>query len=162
MARYASMVPTWTPVAVADTTNMTDAGHHTLQGGGASLRAEMRRIQLAGQASSSAVAIMAFGRTSQVATGTLTAARIAALETHATAPGTLVSPHTGSATNKSQRSSTLGMLLNMTFNCFGGRVEWLNGPDEIISMFGVAELSLNAFTGGSPGAISSNLVFDIC
>ena len=42
MARWASVVPNWTPVAVADTTAMTDAGHVTIQGGSATQRGEMR------------------------------------------------------------------------------------------------------------------------
>ncbi len=165
MARWASGVPTWTPTAVADTTNMTDGGHHTLLGGTALQRGEIREIYMGGQAGSSAPCIMVFGRTSQHATGTLVAARLAALDPATAALGAPPTPHTGSATNKSQRSATTGMLLNLSFNAFGGIVRWVNGPDEIISYVGntaalLGELSLNAFTGGTPGLLGSNIVFE--
>lgn len=165
MARWATAVPTWTPVAVADTTNMTDNGHHTLLGGSATQRGVMSEIYIGGQAGASSPTFMVFGRSSQHATGTLVAARFAAIDP-ATAPlAAPPTPHTGSATNKSQRSATLGMLLNLSFNAFGGIVDWKPGPGEDISYLGntaalLGELSLNAFTGGTPGLLGSNIVFD--
>jgi hypothetical protein len=56
------------------------------------------------------------------------------------------------------------MLLNLSFNAFGGVVRWVNGPDEIISYLGntasFGELSLNAYTGGTVGAMGTNIVFE--
>jgi hypothetical protein len=162
MARWAAGFPTWTPTAVADTTNFTDSGHHTIQGGSATQRAEVREIYMGGQAPASAPCIMVFGRTSQVG-ATLTAGRLAALDPSTAA---LAAPPVSFAisTTKPQRSSTLGMLLNLSFNAFGGAVRWVNGPDEIISYLGntasLGELSLNAFTGGTPGLLGSNIVIE--
>lgn len=162
MARWAAAYPTWTPVAVADTTNMTDNGHQTIQGGSSTQRGELREVLLGGQATSSAPTFMMLGRTSTVG-GTLTAGRLAALDP---ATAALAAPPVSYAasTTKPQRSATLGILLNLSFNAFGGVVRWVNGPDEVISYLGNAaslgELSLNAYTGGTPGLLGSSIIFE--
>ena len=162
MARWATGVPTWTPTAVADTVNMTDNGHHTLQGGSSTQRGELREVYLGGQAGASSPTYMVLGRTSTVG-ATLTAARLAGLDPSTAALAAPALPYVASTT-KPQRSATLGMLLQLSFNAFGGIVRWVNGPDQIISYLGntasLGELSLNAFTGGTPGALASNLVFE--
>ncbi len=163
MARWAANIPTWTPVAVADTTNFTDAGHHTIQGGSATQRGELREVYLGGQAGASSPTIMVLGRTSTTGT-TLTASRLAALDPSTAALVSAPTSYGTCGTSKPQRSSTLGMLLNLSFNAFGGIVRWYCGPDEIISYLGntasLGELSLNAFTGGTPGLLGSNIVFE--
>lgn len=162
MARWSTSIPTWTPVAVADTTAMTDNGHHTIQGGSSTQRGELREVFIAGQAGSSSPTFLFVGRTSTVG-ATLTAARLAALDPSTAA---LAAPPTAYAasTTKPQRSSTLGLLINCGLNAFGGVVRWVNGPDEIVSYLGntasLGELSLNAFTGGTPGAVSSSIIFE--
>jgi hypothetical protein len=162
MARWAAAVPTQTPVAVADTTNMTDNGHTTIQGGSSTQRGELREVFLGGQAGASSPTFMVLGRNSTVG-ATLTAGRLAALDPSTAA---LAAPPVSyqASTTKPQRSSTLGMLLNLAFNAFGGIVRWYCGPDEIISYLGntasLGELSLNAFTGGTPGLLGSNVVFE--
>lgn len=162
MARWSTVVPTWTPTAVADTTNMTDNGHHTLQGGSSTQRGELREVYLGGQAGASSPTYMVLGRTS-TAGATLTAARLAALDPSTAALAAPPSPYVASTT-KPQRSATLGMLLALSFNAFGGIVRWVNGPDEVISYLGnsasLGELSLNAFTGGTPGALMSSIIFE--
>lgn len=162
MARWASVVPTWTPTAVADTTNMTDNGHHTLQGGSSTQRGELREVYIGGQAGASSPTYLVVGRNSTVG-ATLTAARLAALDPSSAALAAPPLPYIASTT-KPQRSATLGMLLALSFNAFGGIVRWVNGPDEIVSYLGntasLGELSLNAFTGGTPGALMSNIIFE--
>ena len=159
-----AMQPTWTPTAVADTVDFTNNGHHTIVGGVAGQRSEVRKIEIAGQAGASAPTILVFGRTSTVGT-TPTATRIAPNDGSsvliATPP---ISYITNAAGTKSQRSATLGMLANLGLNAYGGLLHWFPGPDQRIAMMGVAastgELSINAFTGGTPGAISSNVVLE--
>lgn len=163
MARWATVNPTWTPTAVADTTNYTDGGYQALQGGSSTQRGEVREIYLGGQAGASAPTIMVFGRDSTTGT-TLTALRLAALDPATAALTSAPTAYSTSGTSKPQRSSTLGMLLNLSFNAFGGIVRWYCGPDEIISYLGntpsLGELSLSAFTGGTPGLLGSNIVFE--
>lgn len=162
MARWAANIPSWTPVPVADGTNMTDNGHHTIQGGSSTQRGELREVYLGGQAGASSPTFMVIGRTSVVG-GTLTAARLAAIDPSTAA---LAAPPVSFAasTTKPQRSSTLGMLAGLSFNAFGGVVRWVNGPDEIISYLGntasLGELSLNAFTGGTAGLLMSHIIFE--
>ena len=162
MARWTAVIPSWTPVAVADTTNFTDNGHHTIQGGSGTQRGELREIYVGGQAGASSPTFTHVGRNSTVG-ATLTAARLAAADPSTAA---LAAPPTSYAasTTKPQRSSTLGLLISVVFNAFGGVVRWVNGPDEIISYLGntasLGELSLNAFTGGTPGLLGSNIVFE--
>lgn len=162
MARWAAAVPTWTPTATADTTGLVDGSHQTIQGGSTTQRGELREVYLGGQAGASAPSIMVLGRTSTVG-ATLTALRLAALDPSTAA---LAAPPVNyqTATTDPQRSATLGMLLNLSFNAFGGIVRWYAGPDEVISYLGntasLGELSLNAFTGGTPGLMGSNIVFE--
>ena len=162
MARWATSVPTWTPVAVADTVNYTANGYHALLGGSSTQRLEIREIYLGGQAGASTPNILVFGRDSTVG-ATLTAARNAALDPATAALAAPPLPFI-TATTQPQRSATLGMLLNLSFNSFGGVVRWVNGPDEIISSLGntasLGELSINAFTGGTPGLLGSNIVYE--
>jgi len=162
MARWSTVVPSWTPTAVADTTNMTDNGHHTLQGGSTTQRCELREVYMGGQTGASAPYIMVLGRNSTVG-ATLTAARNAALDPSTAALAAPPLPYVASTT-KPQRATASGMLLNLGFNAFGGIVRWVNGPDEIISLLGntqpLGELSLNAFTGGTVGALSSGIIYE--
>jgi hypothetical protein len=164
MARWSAVFPTpWTPTAIADTTNITDSTHHTIQGGSTTQRGELREVYIGGQATASAPTYTVLGRTSTVG-ATLTAGRLASLDPSTAA---LAAPPVSYqvATTKPQRSSTLGMILNLSFNSFGGIVRWVNGPDEIISYLGntasLGELSLNGFTGSSASAsIISGIVFE--
>lgn len=163
MAKWSASIPTWTPVAVADATNYTDAGHQTFQGGSSTQRGTVTEVYMGGQAGASSPCIMQFGRTSTVG-ATLTAARFAALDPSVAA---LAAPgvNFGTSTTKPQRSATLGALLNLSFNAFGGIVRWVAAPGEDISFLGntasLGELSLSAFTGGTPGLMGSHIILEI-
>lgn len=165
--RLAAAIYSWTPTAVADITAMTDNGHQTIQGGvagaaGAGQRSELREVYLGGQATASAPAYMLLGRTA-VQGATLTALRLAPIDANSVLIAT-PPVHYAVSTTKPTRSATLGGLLNLSYNAFGGIVRWYCGPDETISMFGqgaVGELSLNAFTGSSASALmGTNVVIE--
>jgi len=162
MPRVTGAIPSWTPVAVADTTNFTDGGHQTIQGGSSTQRGECREVYIGGQAGASSPTFFVFGRTSTVG-GTLTALRLAAMDPSATTAS--LPTNFAASTTKPQRSATLGMLLTLSMNAFGGVVRWVNGPDEIISYLGntasLGELSLNAFTGGTPGLVGTHIVIEV-
>lgn len=162
MAKWTTTVPTWTPVAVADANAMTDNGHHTLQGGSATQRNVVGEVAGTGQAGASSPGILLFGRNSTVG-ATLTAARLAANDPATAALAAPPAPYVASTT-KPQRSATLGALLTMAFNAFGGIFRWQAAPGYEIGMLGntasLGELSLNAFTGGTPGLMGSHIVFE--
>jgi hypothetical protein len=165
MPRYSATVPTWTTAATADTTNLADASHHTIQNGGTTNRCEIREIYVAGQAAASAPQILVGGRTSQVGTGSLTGGtRNVLIDATATAPATTATSFTAAATNKPQRATAGGMLVNLGHNAFGGIVRWQNGPDENVSIYGntqpLGEFSVNAFTGTTAAAIATTIIYE--
>ena len=157
-----AMIPNWTPVPVADTTNFTDAGHHTIQGGVSTQRNELRKVEIAGMAGVSSPMVLVLGRTSTVG-ATLTALRLAATDGSAVL---IANPPVsyGASTTKPQRSATLGMLANLGLNAYGALLHWFPGPEQRLASIGntasLGELSLNAFTGGTAGAINSNIVIE--
>ena len=108
MARWSANVPTWTPVAVADTTNFTDAGHMSLQGGSSTQVNKLIEVYMGGQAGASSPSIMLLARDSTVGV-TLSVGRLAALDP---ATAALAAPPVvfNTATTKPQRYSTLDVL----------------------------------------------------
>ena len=161
MARWSVNVPTWTPVAVADTTNFTDAGHMSFQGGSTTQRTNVIEVYMGGQAGASSPTIILLARHSTVGV-TLSVGRFAALDPATAALG---APPVAfnTATTKPQRSATLS-LLNLSFNAFGGIVRWVYSPGEEVGMLGntasFGELGISAFTGGTPGLMGSHLIVE--
>jgi len=165
MAKRSLAVRTLAPTATADATNLAnDTYLGVIQGGAATQRNKISEIQLGGQATASAPSIIMAGMNSLAATvivlgisedGPLDSAT-AALAAPA-AVGT-------SATVLPQRSITLGQLLQLSFNAFGGIVRWLAAPNEEIGMVGLGvntgSFSLSAFTGGAPGLMSSHIIYE--
>lgn len=164
MALRSLSVTTMTPTATADTTNLADTTHLSIQGSTSTERNVINEIVCGGQAATPSVNIMVFARHSTAgATLSLTAgAKDAALD-GASATGTARGYNT--ATTKPQRSSTLG-LLNMSFNAYGGIAKWLssNVPGKDLAIVGNAaslgEAGLSAFTGGSVGAIGAHIIYE--
>jgi len=165
MAKRIVSVTTITPTATADTTNLVDATYpFLLQGGSATQRNNIIEIYSGGQAGASAPTFMLLSRDSTVCitnsygTGATDAAMDAATAALA-AP-----PLTGNTnTTKPQRSSSLH-LLNLSFNAFGGLVRWVAAPGEEITVVGASaslgEVSFSAFTGGTPGAMGTHMVYE--
>lgn len=163
MARYSASWTSVTAVATADTTNMTDAGYPiTLQGGSSTMLVKVNEVYIGGEDTASTPTTMILARDSQVSTGGLTVGRNAALDGSTTAPGTLINFGNTSATNKSQRSSTLH-LLHLSLNTFGGISRWQARYGEEISMVGntasLGELSLSSITG--TGKTSGHILYEL-
>lgn len=168
MAKRSASHKTITPTATADATNLVDSTYpFALQGGSSTQRTNISEIYLGGQAGASTPTIMGLGRSSQIATGSLT--KDTNLLDQALDPATaaLAAPPTVfnlAATNKPQRSTSLGGLLNLSFNAFGGIVRWVAYPGEEISIVGntasLGEVTLSAFTGGTPGLLGAHMVFE--
>lgn len=157
MARRIFTVPTFTPTAVADTTNFTDAAHMSIQGGSATQRVNILEVKLGGQATASAVGIIQLARHSTVG-ATLTA--LAGPNTDAAsdpATAALAAPTVPfvASTTKPQASATL-KLGDYSFNAFGGLIRKTWNPGEGPSIFGASasfgELGINGFTGSSASA----------
>lgn len=166
MAGYFVSWKSITPTATADATNIVDSTYPALlQGGNTTMRLNVNEVYIGGEApASSSPTIMVLARDSTVgATVTAGTTRNAARDGSATAPGTLaLFGHI--ATTKPQRSATLH-LLDLSYNAYGGIVRWVARPGEEISIVGntasLGEVSLSAFTGGTPGACSGHIAYEL-
>ena len=165
MAKWSFKSATWTPVAVADTANFTDNGYMGLMGGSTTQVLKVLEIYMGGQATSSSPSLMIFSRDSTVQatpTALTTGQSNAALDPATAALGAPQVAFTASTT-KPQRSATLG-LLNLSYNAFGGIVRWVAAPGEEIGVLGNAasfgEISLSAYTGGTPGLTGSHIIYE--
>src|SRR3990167_3698399 len=139
MAKWVFKVSTFTPVAVADTTNFNDAGYMGLMGGSTTQRIDILEVFMGGQATSSAPSLMILSRDSTVQatpTALSTGESNAALDPATAALAAAQVAFTASTT-KPQRSATLG-LLNLSYNAFGGIVRWVAAPGEEIGVLGNA------------------------
>mgnify|MGYP001560151289 CR=1 FL=1 len=165
MAKRSFKVSTFTPVAVADTVNFTDAGYMGLMGGSTTQRINVHEVYMGGQATASAPSLMILARDSTVqatptalSTGNSDAALDPATAALAAVPVAFVA-----STTKPQRSATLG-LLNLSYNAFGGIVRWLAAPGEEPSILGntasFGEMSLSAYTGGTPGLTGAHIIYE--
>lgn len=166
MARRIVSITTLTPTAFADTTNLTDTTYpFLLQGGSGTQLIKLWEVSLNGQAaSSSSPTFMILSRDSTVAATTGTTSTTDAAMDPATAA--LAAPVlVGNAwSTKPQRSSTLH-LMNCSLNAFGGVYFWrANRLEECTSVLGNGttngELSLTAFTGGTPGAMGTHGIYE--
>lgn len=164
MARWSATRNNWTPVAVADTTNMTAAGFMALQGGSSTQRINLLEVYMGGLASVASPAQILLARDSTVFAGaTSNAVKVVSLDP---ATAALAAPPLGQdvgSTTLPQRSSTL-YLLTLSFNAFGGIVRWVAAPGEEIGVLGntasFGEVSLSSASTGTPGLMSSHFVFE--
>lgn len=160
MARWAANFSSFTPTAVADTTNMTNSGYAALQGGSSTQRINVSEIYLGGQATSSTVNQVAVARDSTVGATGLSGGTLAALD-GATAALAAPPVQFNSSTTKPQRSSTL-YLLSPSFNAFGGIVRWVAAPGYELGMLGntasLGELSISTVSGA--GLMGCHILFE--
>ena|SRR3990167_1685169 len=161
MARWSAYLGNWTPVAVADTTNFTDAGHHSLQGGSSTQRINIWEVKMAGLAGASAPMQTLLARHSTVG-ATLSGGIITATDP---ATAALAAPPVAftTSTTKPQRSSTL-KLLDLAFNAFGGLIRLQLPPEGPISMLGntasFGELGISSLSTGTVGLTASHIIFE--
>ena len=166
MSKFAFKVATLTPVAVADVADLTVDTYLGIVGNTATQRYDLSEVYMGGQGTSSAPMYMVLARSSKVgsstAVSTIAGGNQAALDTAATAAASTVT-FTSSVT-KSQRGSNVG-LLALSFNGFGGIVRWVAPPGSEIKGLGTAvstgEITLSAFTGGTPSAIGAHFIYEV-
>lgn len=168
MAKWSFSAQALTPVAVADNTNMTNAGYMALQGGSSTQINNIWEVSVGGQATTSAPTFLVLAY--DVLVGVTLAALASPNSNGPLNPATaaLSSVPTGfiSATTVPKRSNTLTQAkLQFTFNAFGGSAFWRAGDEgSCFQVLGNAtplgEASLSAFTGGTPGAIGAHIVYE--
>lgn len=165
MARWSFVIPTWTPVAVADTVAMTSNGYQVLTGGSTTQRIEIGEVYLGGLAGASTPSLMLLARDSTLATTPTALAAPNGLTPFDPNSAALAAPMVGqvAASTGPQRSST-AKLLAFAFNAFGGIVR-LAMPDGYLpvilgSTAPLGEMSLSAYTGGTPGLMTTHMLFE--
>lgn len=165
MAKRSFKVSSFTPVAVADTVAMTNGGYMALLGASGQ-RSGISEIFMGGQAGASAPCNMVVAHDSTL--GVTPAALGAGNSDYPLDPATaaLALPVATfiSATTPPQRAATAG-LLALPFNAFGGIVRWVayDQSEQLWMLNNAAttgEISLSAFTGGSPGAIGAHIIYE--
>jgi hypothetical protein len=167
MARRIVAVTTITPTATADTTNLADATYpNILQGGSGTQLNKVWEISINGQAaSSSSPTFMLLSRDTTVAvTNSNGTGQTDAPMDPATAALSAAALTGNTNTTKPQRSAT-AHLMNCSLNAFGGVFFWrANRLEECPSVLGntqpLGEMSLSAFTGGTPGAIGTHMIYE--
>ncbi len=167
MARRIVSVTTITPVAFADTTNLVDAQYpNLLQGGSTTQRNLVWEISLNGQAASSSsptFMILSRDTTIAVTNSNGTGQTDTPMDT-ATAALSAAALTGNTNTTKPQRSAT-AHLMNCSLNAFGGVYFWrANRVEECVTIVGntqpLGEVSLSAFTGGTPGAMGTHMIYE--
>jgi hypothetical protein len=163
MARYSLGFTSKTMAAVADAANFTDNGYATfLQGGSATMQLRVNEIYIGGEDTASTPTTMVFGRDSTVAATGISGNFNAALDGNGTAPGTLA-VFGSVSTTKPQRSATLGRLLDLSLNTYGGISRWQARYGEEITIVGntasLGEASLSSVTG--TGKISGHILYEL-
>lgn len=165
MAKWSFKSASWTPIAVADTTAFTNQGYMALQGGSSTQRVAIVELTMGGQATASAPCNMIVSRDSTVGatlTSLTTGESNAPLDPATAALAAPQQPFTQSTT-KPQRSASAG-LLALPFNAFGGIFRWVPAPGEELWLLGNTasngEISLSAYTGGSPGPLGTHFVYE--
>jgi hypothetical protein len=162
MARWSAAQNNWTPLAVADTTNFTNAGYFALQGGSTTQRSNILEVYMGGLASASAPAQMLLARDSLAGTTSLSGGTLTPLDP---ATAALAAPPVqfSTSTTKPQRSST-AQILDLGFNAFGGVVRWVAAPGQEIGILGNTqsngEISLSSASSGTPGLMSCHFIFE--
>lgn len=159
--RYSLGYTTKTMTAVADAAGFTDNGYaFFLQGNSSTSLLRINEVYVGGESTSSTPTTMVLGRDSTVAATGISGDFLAALEASSTA-GT--APVYGCvSTTKPQRSATLGRLLGLSFNAFGGIARWQARYGEEITVVGntasLGEVSLSSVTGA--GIVSGHCLFE--
>ena len=163
MAKRSFANKSWTPVAVADAATMTANGACFLQGSSATARFVISEVYMGGLASAQAPSLMTLSRDSTVAATSITLGTNGSDAPLDVNSGSAAMTTGFSATTMPQRSATL-QLLDLAYNAFGGIVRWVAYPGEEVSVYGnavnVGEVSLSCFTGGTPGLMSSHIVYE--
>jgi hypothetical protein len=160
----------WTPTATADVTPLANATYQAVRTSFTSaydLHLEVNEIYIAGMAGASSPTFMLFARniTAGVTPTALSApAYDGPLDPLATAPVQTTVTYTAAATGPQRSSALTSARLNLALNAFGGIVRWMAAPREDFVISSVAapsgEASLSAYTGGTPGAVNSHIVYE--
>jgi hypothetical protein len=158
-------ITTVTPTATADTTDLVDATYpFLLQGGTAQQINAVREVMLTGQAAASAPTNMILAHDSTVCVTNSLSAEQTDFIYQGYGDTSANPPLTGNTNTTKPRRSALWHLLNLSINAYGGVILWQGSdrrcPTTIGAVASQGEISLSAYTGGSPGAIGAHMIYE--
>lgn len=165
MANRTLSSPGFTPGAFADAATMTANQMLGLLGGSTTQRVKVKEVKVIGLAGSSAPTPMVLARDSTIAATAIGLGTIARDASDDPATAALAAPVQAfaTATTMPQRSATLH-LRQLGINAFGGIIKWIANLGEEINMVGnavnVGEISLSSYTGGTPGLVQTDIVYE--
>jgi hypothetical protein len=154
-------------VATADTSSLTTLKFMALQGGSSTQQLKVNEVQSGGEASASSIISYAFGRSSTVGTATLSlsGAYNALMDATGTAPATVAAPYNTTSGTFPQRSSTLGHLIQHSYNAFGGLARWQARQGEEITILGntatAGECTYSGEGNCQTGPISGHIIYEV-
>jgi hypothetical protein len=156
----------FTPVGVGDGSNFTNLGFMALQGGSSTQVIQVSEVECSGLANSGAPTPLVFGRDSTVGatlTSLSTAESDGPLDPATAALGAPAQPFTQAST-KPQRSASAAKL-SCGINANGGLSRFVAYDEkDMFKLLGntasLGELSLSAYTGGTPGLISAHIIYE--
>lgn len=164
MAKRSVSAQSITCTATADAANLANLGYpFIMQGGSGTQQTNVSELYMGGESTSSTPTTMLFGRDSTVAATASGTSTTSDAPLHPATAALAAPVLTGNAfTTLPQRSATLGHLLSLSFNSFGGIVRWVAYPGEEITMLGntasLGELSLSSKTGA--GILSAHAIYE--
>lgn len=168
MAKFSFGNTNWTPTATADGAALANATYQALKGGSATQKLEVLEIYMAGNANS--VNSPTFMQMARASTLGITPTALAApafdgpLDPNTAALAAPPVSYTAAGTGSVRSAATSAARLNLGINALGGIVRWVAAIREEWIIFGnavtVGESNLSAFTGGTPGALNSHIVYE--
>lgn len=166
MAKRVFSVQSYTPTAVADTTNLTNLAYQAIAASGAAAGLLVSEIFIGGQATASTVNDFVFARDTIVgATPTALPAgsNDGPMNSLTAALSAVPITYTGATTLPQRTSATTAARLNLSMNAFGGIIRWVAYPGEEWGIIGVtvniSESTLSCMTAGG-GLTGSHLVYE--
>ena len=168
MAKRIFSAATYTPTATADGAALANGTYQALRGGSSTQFIKILELFMGGQAPAvSSPCIMMLGRSSTVAT---TPSALAAPNGDGPChPATAALaappvPFIAAAAGPQRSAAVADKILNQSFNAYGGVMNWQapqeDGPALLGNTAPLGELSLSAFTGGTPGLIGSHIMYE--
>lgn len=168
MAKRIFSTKNWTPTATADTVAHANATYMALRGGTATQMLKIAEVMAAGMVpSTSSPTFLELCLTSTVeTTPTALAAPTSDGPMHISSAALAVVPVSlvAAAAGPQRAASTAFPRLQVGVNAWGGILRWTAMHEEEFVLIGNAanggEAILSAFTGGTPGAINSHIVYE--
>ncbi len=167
MAKRIFHAVNYTPTATADAAALANGTYMALKGGSTTQLISVLEVKVTGFNGANAPTILQLARNSTIGvTPTALAAPNSDGPEHPATAALAAPPvsYTAAATGPLRSAATSDARLECGINAFGGILRWNAAPGQEWWILGntaqFGESSLSAFTGGTPGPLSSHLIYE--